>query len=63
MDSGDCSTNRFEMSKTNDGFEDDENILSKQGISHKDCSAIANDESSSGLNYDKLLEHIGQFGR
>ena len=51
------------MSKRNDGFEDDENILSKQEISYKDCSAIANDESSSGLKYDKLLEHIGQFGR
>ena len=66
MDSGDNSINRFEMSETNEGFtNDDENGVSKEKITHKDSAAgiTKNDDSKPDLNYDKILDHIGQLGR
>ena len=59
----------MEMSKVNKAFDYDseksiQNVTRDIDVRPKDDSgSVSNSNSDSGLNYDKILEEIGQFGR
>ena len=59
----DNQVGQLEISKDNKGFSYDEEISGENVNTHKDEASITNVKPNSDLNYDRILEHIGQFGR
>ena len=60
---GDNQVGQMELSIENKGFIYDEETSSENVTTHKDRGATDISKQNSGLNYDKILDHIGQFGR
>ena len=53
----------MEMSNVNKAFTNDDGKSIESVTNDKDIVSRENKEEPRGLNYDKILDEIGQFGR
>ena len=55
----------MELSQVNKGFTNDDGKPIEQGTDEKETRSVRSSGSGSspGLNYDHILDEIGQFGR
>ena len=53
----------MELSQVNKGFSDDDGKPIEDVVDKKETKSFRNTSVSPGLNYDNILDEIGQFGR
>ena len=53
----------MELSNVNEGFTNDDGESIEDVGNDNDSSSDGNENASPSINYDKILDEIGQFGR
>ena len=60
---GESQAGDFELCAENKGFSYGEEVSKENVVASDDKPSFNDIGSNTSLNYDKILEHIGQFGR